>query len=155
MAEDILARNIAWIASADSKAAAVFGFDAAMLGVLAALTPSAERWTVPTALAAGFSALTLIASLACLGMSTFPRLTGPKGSIIFFGTACALRPKEFSDRVKKGITDELVDDVAEQAYRNAEIATGKFQCLKYAQILLFVSVIPWLLAVYLLYLHRR
>jgi hypothetical protein len=154
VADRLLARNLAWIAAADGKVPAVFGIDAAMLGVLSALLPAATHWTVIAAIAAGIAATLLILSIILLAQATFPRLTGPKGSLIFFGTAVAMSDAEFVVRVREGITENLIIDTAKQAHRNAEIAMDKYRHIKHAQLALFVGTAPWLLAIGLLYLAR-
>lgn len=155
MAERILARNLVWISAADSKATLIFTIDAAMLAVVAALVPGATTWRVIPAVVASLASLAIMGSVGCLAAALFPRLDGPKNSIVFFGTAINLGETEFITRIREGITEKLVTDVATQAYRNAEIAAAKFRHVKHAQVLLFGAAIPWLVAVALLYAARK
>lgn len=153
--ESLLARNLGWIAAADAKASTIFGIDAAMLGVLAALTPTVSGdWQILPAIASFIAAVALLASVTYLALATFPRLDGPKNSIVFFGTAVSLTSQEFTRRVQQGITDELVQDVAAQAFRNAEIARVKYHHLKSSQMLMFLGAALWLGAISLLYYAR-
>lgn len=155
VAERLLARNLAWIAAADAKVPPIFAIDSAMLGVLAALIPAREGWSISAAIATFVAFLFLCPSIVSLALATFPRLTGPKGSLVFFGTATMLESREFVQKVREGVTPTLVEDVARQAYRNAEIAGEKYKHVKRAQLLMFGGAIPWLVAVALLYLTRK
>lgn len=154
LAERILARNLAWVAAADSKVQAVFGIDAAMLGILATLTPLPQQWSVACGCTAVVAGLLLLASVACLGLATFPRLEGPNDSIVYFGTASNIGSKNFIERVQTGFTMAFALDVATQAHRNAQIASVKYRFVKGALVLVFCALPPWLLSVWLLYSAR-
>jgi pycsar effector protein len=151
VAERALTRNIAWVAAADAKVPPIFAIDAAMLAVMAAMLPPSSAWYVPTAIAAAITVVLLLVSIGCLALASFPRLSGPKDSIIFFGTAINRDEKSYVDRLREGISEALVLDVSRQAYRNAEIAAEKYRVMKWAQVTMFCAAIPWLVAITLLY----
>ena len=146
-----LSLNLAWIGAADAKVAPLLAIATAMLGVLAALAPKSSGWlTIPAIIAAIASGL-LIVSLGCLVTAVFPRLTGPKGSVIFFGGIASFDQNKYLARVQSITADDLLEDSASQVHRNAQIAQSKFVCVKWAFILLFVAIPFWLVAVGLLY----
>jgi hypothetical protein len=89
----------------------------------------------------------LVMSLVFLGLVAFPRLTGPKESIVFFGTAAQMLEERYVERlVKSPSNQELLEDTARQAFRNAEIAAAKYLSLRRAMMALFASVPFWLFA---------
>jgi hypothetical protein len=154
LVDRLLARNLAWVAAADAKVPAVFAIDAAMLGTLVALLPSSGRWQVWTAIVSAFAGSGLLASVVCLALVSFPRLKGPKGSLVYFGGAITMSENDYLEAVCDGPTAEIVTDLARQAYRNAEIAAAKYSHVRTGMLLLFGSMLPWLVSVALLYGNR-
>lgn len=149
--DSILSRNLEWVAAADSKIAPLLAIDTALLGVLAALVPKSSDWLALPAIAASLCAILLIASLVCLVVANFPRLSGPKGSLIFFGGIAEYDRDTYCKKVSSGFTTELLQDYAYQCHRNAEIAKSKFHLVKWASILLFSSLPFFFVAISLLY----
>lgn len=146
-----LARNLNWIAAADTKIPAVFAIDTAMLGVLAVLIPPARNWSTVAAIISFLAAGAIISSIICLAVASFPRLYGPKGSIVYFGGIVTRKEEDYINSVSRGVTEELIEDIARQAYRNAEIAAAKYSAVRWATVLLFTSIPFWLIAVAVLY----
>lgn len=150
--EKNLARQLAWIAVADSKISFVFAIDMALLGVLAALSPKqAADWTVATAVFGALAAVACGASLALLSVASFPRTRGPKGSLLFFGGISKRDSSQFKESACELTTEAYLDDLCAQCHRNAEIAESKFAWVQRALLALYLSIAPWAVAVYLLY----
>lgn len=147
----ILTRNLAWIATADAKIAPILAINTAMLGVIAALAPSSSAWTISSAIFSAIAGLLLLGSIICLVTASFPRLQGPKGSLIYFGGIAERDADTFVAELSKGITEEILRDFALQCHRNAQIAHSKYAYIKWAMILLYSSVPPFLIDVFLLY----
>lgn len=155
VADKALTRNLGWIRAADAKVPSIFAISTAMLGVLAALLPPVHsQWTVVVAIISFLAAAALIVSIVCLACASFPRLKGPKGSIVYFGGAITRAESDYIKCLSAGVTVELIEDIARQAYRNAEIAAEKFKAVKWAMILLFASIPLWLVSVAMLYSIR-
>jgi len=146
-----LERQLHWIGAADGKATTIFAIDTAMLAVLAALTPQKDAWTVFPAIVATIAAVLLLTSIGGLAAATFPRVAGPKGSLLFFGGICEYDEEDFVKRLTHPDLSEMTRDYARQVYRNAQIAKTKYWCIKIAMIAIFIAVLPWLLAIYALY----
>jgi len=151
VADKMLSRQLQWIAAADGKVTPVFAIDAAMLGVLAALVPPIGQWSISAAITASLAGVPLVGSIACLALAAFPRLSGPKGSLTFFGGITTLSEGDYLKRMSSGVNQDLIEDIYRQVYRNAEIAAGKYSFIKWAMILMFGSVPFWLIAVWLMY----
>lgn len=149
-----LARQLAWIAAADNKIAPVFAIDTAMLGLLAGLLPGASNITTAIAVVCAIAALMLVASVVFLAHAAFPRLDGPKESMVFFGGIAKQSESGFIERAMRGPTPEYLSDLARQIYRNSEIATIKFSSVRTSMILMFATVPFWVVSVFLMYLAR-
>ncbi|MEQ1856245.1 MAG: Pycsar system effector family protein [Longimicrobiales bacterium] len=150
----ILGRNLDWVAAADGKVAPILAMDTAMLGVMAALVPSASSWRAVPAIMAGMASICLLVSLICLGAATFPRLHGPKESLVFFGGITTVERSKYVERLLAVPPQEIHEDFAEQVHRNAEIAATKFGFVRTAMVFLFAAIPFWLVAIGLLYAGR-
>ncbi|MGH7381286.1 MAG: Pycsar system effector family protein [Candidatus Methylomirabilales bacterium] len=149
-----LSRLLGWIVAAESRLSTVLAIDTAMLGVLAAMTPSPAAWNVAPAIFASLSALLLGASLLFLSFASFPRTSGPGGSLVYFGGIATHEPDQYQRLVSEMTANQYIQDLAHQCHRNAEIADKKFKWIKWAMASLLLSLIPWALSVYLLYTVR-
>jgi len=148
---DLLSKQLSWISAADNKVAPIFAINTAMLGVLAALIPSIANWTIFSKIITALSAIPLIASIIFLALTTFPRLSGPKGSYIYFGSIISKSEETYVNDMMNIGDDVFLKDILTQTYRNAEIAHSKFNHIKKALALTFISLPVWLLVVWLLY----
>ena len=150
--EASLARQLGWIAAADSKASFVFAIDTAMLGVLAAVSPkTGSAWAVAPAIFAAFAVAFGLATLSFLCFASFPRTKGPKYSLIYFGGIAQRDAEQFRDAVSELSFESYTQDLSAQCHRNAEIASRKFTWVQRALVSLYLSVLPWGTAILLLY----
>ncbi|GAI59276.1 unnamed protein product [marine sediment metagenome] len=150
-AEKTLSLQLDWVRTADAKMPPIFAINLAMLGVIVALIKAHSTWTICQGIFSALCLLPLLLSIAFLSLSMFPRLSGPKGSNIFFGGITKKSEDKFIEEVRTISDDAYEEDVLAQAYRNAEIAEEKFKFTKYAFISSFVSVPFWLATIYLIY----
>jgi hypothetical protein len=146
-----LDRMLYWIAAADNKVAPVLAIDTAMLGVLAAIAPKPGAWTLLSGTATAITMMLLFTSLGLLFFASFPRTVGPKGSLVFFGGITERDQESFVTEMSNLPASRYRDDLAIQCYRNAEIAGQKYRFVRLAMTALFLAIIPWILAVYLVY----
>jgi hypothetical protein len=149
-----LDRNLAWIGAADAKTAVVFGLDTAMIGLIAAAAPAYGKWTSVGVWFAATAAALLIASLASLFAAVFPRTKGPRLSLIFFGGIADRSVDEYRDDVTAFDEEAYVEDLIQQTHVNASIASAKYRWVKWASKLLYLSTLPWLVALYILFRDR-
>jgi hypothetical protein len=148
--ESTLERQLAWIVAADAKTAFIFAVATAMLGLLASAAPAYGKWTPLGVTCAATAAALLLASLASVVAAVFPRTTGPKLSVIFFGAISSRAVDQYRTEIQ-GLTEEAYEeDLIQQCHINAVIAGVKFRWVKYGSVLLFIGVIPWLSAAYVL-----
>lgn len=150
IADKLLSLQLKWIAAADAKVPQVFAIDVAMLGVLVALAPAPSKWNWGLGFFAGTAFFSLGCSVFFLALATFPRLTGPPGSLHYFGGITALREVEYIDKMRSSTPDLLTEDMYRQVYRNAQIAGEKFYFVWWAMVCAFGSLPFWLIALWLI-----
>ena len=122
-----------------------------MLGALAVLTPTLSEWTVGPAIATSLASLLLLASLGCAAIGTFPRTSGPKASLIYFGGITARDLSQYEAAMLSVSDDDYFVDLVRQSHRNAQIAQKKYMWIRVSMACLFVSTVPWGLSLFLLY----
>lgn len=147
----ILAKNLAWISSADTKGTLLFAIDSAMLAVMAALVPPANLWNICSATFGILALIALGTSLIFIVIAAFPRLNGPRNSLIYFGGIASHDENQYVEKIMNGVTEELLSDLARQCHRNAEIAKTKYEMIKRAVIGTFLALPVWLVSVWLMY----
>lgn len=151
--ESNLARQLAWINAADSKISFVFAIDTAMLGLLAAISPAkVGDWTVVPAVLAAVAAVLVLISLILLSLASFPRTKGPKSSVVYFGSISQMDVDQFKESVFEMSIESYVDDLCAQCHRNAKISQRKYSWVQRASVALYLSVVPWSLSIYMLYM---
>ena len=146
-AETNLARIHTQITTADGKGSIVFALCTAMLGVLAALVSSVTPCRGLGLWASAVSAVALFLALLAVAASAFPRTRAGRPSLSYFGSISTMTTDEFLRACDAVDETQFRADLLIQCHRNAEIATAKFQWLRRAMIFLFVSAVPWLVAV--------
>lgn len=149
--EKALDLQLRWIAAADSRISLLLPLGTAMLTVLAALSPEASDWTVFPGIVATISVILLLGALMCAAVASFPRTEGPKSSLLFFGGIVTKTADKYLKSIAELSTDDIIDDLAHQCHRNAQIAHHKFFWVKAGMISLLSSIAPWLLTIYSLY----
>ena len=146
-----LSLQLDWIKSADAKVPPLFAINAAMLGVIATLLPDINNWDIQAAIFTLLSIVPLVASVICLALTAFPRLSGPVGSVVFFAGITARTEDDFISEVTNMPDETLVNDMLQQVYRNAEIAKSKYTFIKKSMVLSFSSLPLWFISVWYLY----
>ena len=149
--EKNLARNLAWITAADSRVSPLFAINTAMLGVVAALLPKPALWEKLPLVTAVLTVICLGVSLVCIFLTTIPRTTGPKSSLLFFGGIAQKDAQQYLQAIQAHKDDDYVQDLAFQVHRNAEIAAAKFKWIGCAMRWTLIGVLPWLFTIFLLY----
>ena len=150
--EATLTRQLSWIQSADSKAAFTFAFNTAMLGMLAAVAPkSIAVWTITASIWTAIALLFFLGSLISLTVVSYPRTDGPRGSLIFSLGIAQRSIEQYRQAIQNLTIENYIEDLAAQCHRNAEIANTKYSWVRRALISLYLSVLPWTLAIWQLY----
>lgn len=150
-AEDELSRILEWIRSADSRLRFVLPLAIAMLGVISALIPPPSSWTLLGGISASFAVFFLGLSIVFCAFSSFPRTSGPLGSLIYFGGITTRDLAQFERDFRNMSDDEYLTDLLSQCHRNAQIAKAKYAWLQRSIACLFFSLAPWVAGLYELY----
>ncbi len=154
--ETNLSRQLQWISWSDTKTAFTFSLTAAMVGLLAAVSPKhIDLWSTSQAVSASFTVAGAAAALIFLSLATFPRTDGPKGSLVYCGGISHRELAQFVDEIFAISNDSYAKDLAAQCHRNAIIACEKFKWVKRAMIALYLAIGPWAVAIWLLYSGLR
>ena len=141
--EKILDRQLEWIRASDAKMPPLAILNAAMLAALVALAPPIECWTLLWAVFGGIYICALACVLLSLIYSIFPRMGGAKRSVIYFGSIGRMSARSYRRTVRRISDEDYFSDLAEQCYRNAEIARKKFFRVQVATIAVIISIAPW------------
>lgn len=149
--EKTLERLLEWIRAADSKISPILAICTSMLAVVAALLPKISCWSIIPIIVGILTILPLIGSLFFLFFAAFPRTEGPKGSLCYFEGIRTYNSNTYLNAIIQMTKEQYSADLASQCHRNAEIASIKYQHIKIALLLLFFSVIPWILFIFILY----
>lgn len=152
--EKELDRLLQWVRAAESRLALVLPLATAMLGALAVSIPDALNWTVLSGIAASFSVFFLALSILFSALATFPRTTGPKGSLVYFGGIEAMEPDQFKKAVSSLTDDRYIDDLSSQCHRNAQVAAKKYAWIQRAMACLFLASAPWAITLLSLYIEK-
>lgn len=152
--EKELDRLLQWVRAAESRLALVLPLATAMLGALAVSIPDAFDWTVLSGIAASFSVFFLALSIVFSALATFPRTTGPKGSLIYFGGIDAVELDQFKKAVSSLTDDEYMNDLSVQCHRNAQIAAKKYMWVQRSMGCLFLAAGPWAMTLLSLYIEK-
>ncbi len=116
--ETELARLLDWVRAAESRLSMVLPLSTAMLGALAVLAPVASKWTIVAGIAAAFAAFFMVLSIVFAAIASFPRTTGPKGSLIHFGGIVTRDLAEYESQIKSLTSESYLDDLIRQCHRN-------------------------------------
>ena len=149
--KEILLLQLNWIKTADNKIPPLFAINTAMLGVVATLIPDINNWDVSSAIFTSMSLVPLVGSIVCLALAAFPRLNGPKNSIVFFSGITSRTEDVFIAAISDMTVETLNRDMLQQIYRNAEIAGSKYTYIKKSMLLSFASIPLWFTSIWYLY----
>lgn len=152
--EACLARHLAWIGAADAKAGFIFAASTAMLGLLAAAAPKYGSWSALGVALAILSVSFLMISLVGVSAAVFPRSSGPKLSVIFFGGVAGRPIDEYRKDLIALDEEAYLEDLIEQCHINAEIASTKYAWVKRSSVALYVALPLWVAAAYILFRDR-
>lgn len=149
-----LARLLEWIRVGETRLALVLPLSTAMLGALAVLAPTASKWTVVSGIAASFAMFFLVLSIIFSACASFPRTTGPKGSLIYFGEISNRNLEQYKNAVNSMTAESYLEDLICQCHRNAQIAERKYTWVQRSMTCLFLAALPWFIALFILYIGR-
>jgi hypothetical protein len=146
-----LARLLDWVRAVDAKVPVLTAISCAIVASVATIAPAADRLTLPTLGVIAAGVVPQFVSLAYCALATFPQTKGPTGSLIFFGGIAERSADQYRKEVDALTSSKHLADLTAQCHRNAEIAAIKYRRLRGATAWLFLGIVPWMLALYILY----
>jgi Family of unknown function (DUF5706) len=145
---------LAFFPRVESKSSVLLAIDTSMLGFLAAKAPPIGEWSLPMDISAGVSFALLAWSIAMLYHGAFPRLEGGQGSLIYFREIAGRTEHRFVEEFRGQSDEQYTNDLLGQTWRNSQILTTKYDCLKQAFTSMALSILPWLVAIALFVTHH-
>lgn len=127
----------------ESRLALMLGVDLSMLAFLASHAPPASELGARYYLAL-VPVFFIAGSLVHVWLGFFPKLDGPKQSLVYFGTLSARPESEYIAAFRALSDDEYISDLLSQTWHNARILTEKFVHLKLAFRWMLFAILPWL-----------
>lgn len=143
VAERQLDRVLGFFPRIDTKASALFAISSAELAVAAVnmQLDDFKSWYIAIP-ASGFFLLVAVV-FVLLYKCAYPHLDGGTNSLIYFREIAKLTEADYVRRYTSYVHSERLNDLSGQIWRNAQIASLKFQYLKWGTIALMLSLIPW------------
>jgi uncharacterized membrane protein len=148
IAKDNLSRVLGFFPRVDAVASIVLAIDISALALLASNAPplnALDGWSVFALLAVVLIGL----SLYHLYKGAFPRLDGGPLSLIYFREIANRKEEEFTKAFMEQSEEFYLNDLLSQVWRNSEILTQKFTHLNSAFTFLALSIIPWLVSLFI------
>jgi hypothetical protein len=145
-AQWVFERQLGWIAAADVKVGVVVTIDLALFGGLTAAFSSAASKPLAGEVFAAIAGLGLVVAVIWAAAATFPRLNGPKRSLVFFGRIAEKSEDDYADAFMAASQIDLIKDWSRQIHANARIANAKHGCVRRAMIWSFGASFFWLIA---------
>jgi hypothetical protein len=142
-ARDQLNLILSFFPRVDAKLSTVLALDTGMLAALSASLPEFGKMTVWLAVAPALASGLLIASYVYLYRGGFPDVKGGHSSVIYFKEIAKRTEAAFIAEYCRQTLESLRQDVLGQVWRNSEILTEKFRCLKLAFICMAIGALPW------------
>jgi hypothetical protein len=144
VAERQLDRIQSFFPRIDTRASALFAIAVGELAIAAVNVQFDDFKLWYVAVPAALFALLIIAAFVFLYLCAYPSLKGGTNSLIYFREIAKLTEAEYVRRYTSYVHTDRLNDLSGQIWRNAQIASLKYEHLKSATVLLIASIIPWI-----------
>lgn len=142
----LLERQLAWISSADTKAAGLAAAYVAVAAVAATLLGESQP------LMAEIMLLALAATLSIVGMVFalivfMPHVEAPHKSLIYFGGIASTEVDRFLPAMSELTEEQVLADLLRQVHVNAMIATAKHNSVQTSVRIGAIAILLWLVVI--------
>ena len=79
----------------------------------------------------------------------FPNLAGGEGSLVYFREIAKRTEHKFIEEFSAQSEKHHANDLLGQVWRNSQILSIKFDCLKLAFAFMALAIVPWLVSIFL------
>lgn len=149
--EKSLERMLAWVQASESRLGIIVPTATSMLGVMSGLAGFARSFNWLLYFALILSVIFLILSLVFAFFAVYPRVNGPKDSLIFFGKVKMLSVEDFRLKMDSASESSYAEDLLRQIHVNAQIADEKYSWIRRSMSCLMFAAVPWMVVVYLIF----
>lgn len=146
---------LSFFSRVDAKLSTVLAINTGMLGALGAMVPPIQTASWPMAIAPALTAILLGLSYFFLYRGGFPVTKGGYASLIYFKNIAERNEASFITAYTNLSTEELRSDILAQVWRNSEILSAKFKCLRSAFVAMALGVLPWMISLCVFALHKK
>jgi hypothetical protein len=153
-ARDQLTLVLSFFPRVDGKLSTLLAVDTGMLAALSASVPSLLKVSAWMALGPVITTVLIVASYIYLYKGAFPYVKGGQGSVIYIAEIAKRTEAGFIEEYCKRTPEALRRDILAQIWRNSEILTAKYRCLKVSFVCTALSAIPWAVSLAALALVR-
>jgi hypothetical protein len=153
-ARDQLGLVLSFFSRVDAKLSTILAVDSGMIAALSASVPPLAQVSAWMAIAPAIATALMVASYIYLYKGGFPDVRGGHQSCVYFKEIANRTEAKFIDDYSRQTPDSLRLDVLGQVWRNSEILTEKYRCLRIAFICMAVGAIPWALSLALFALSK-
>jgi hypothetical protein len=145
-AREHLALVLSFFPRVESQINVLVTLEVVMVGYLVSRLPKPDAWadlTLPALLLLAITGAAFLASLLMLYFASFPNLKGGENSMIYFRAIAGRSELSFSESYAHLEADDLLPDLSEQIWRNAQILTLKYARLKHGFICFGGAAVAW------------
>ncbi len=139
--QEQLSRTLSFFPRAETKASIILGINTGLLALVASKFEALwcfEYWMLVIFIPLILNSL----SIFFLYKSSSPQLDGGDHSLVYFRGISTLKEKDYIQKFSKQSTNDHINDMLAQIWRNSEILKVKYDYLRYSYILLLVSIVP-------------
>lgn len=134
-----LERHLTWIRQADTKAQMLVAINLVLVGCVLGQMPSRAEFSLTSAVVVVIGVILPTWSLFKCFVSMSPHVKGAADSIIFFGNVGRLDLDTYRQAVISRTQEDYIDDLIVQTHINAKIAAAKYNRIKAAAYVTFLS----------------
>jgi len=142
--KDELQLVLSFFPRVESKSSVILAIDTGMIGFLAANAPPFRAFSIWMLLSSGVTILLLAPSVAMLYRGSFPNLSGGQSSLVFFREVAKRTEHRFVEEFSAQSEKHYANDLLSQAWRNSQILSIKFDCLRWAFTFMALAILPWI-----------
>jgi hypothetical protein len=133
----------------DAKFSVILAINTGMLAFLATSAPPIGAFSRWMEVFGGITIVLVVVSFLLLYAGSFPNLKGGEASLIYFREIAKHREQKFVQEFSKQSERQYADDLLCQVWRNSQILTMKFDCLKRAFIFMALAIPAWIVTLFL------
>jgi hypothetical protein len=128
----------------ESKSSVVLAIDTGMAAFLASNAPPLAIFSLWMWMTSGLTLVLLGTSVVVLYRGSFPNLAGGESSLIYFREIAKRTEHRFVEEFSAQSEKHYASDLLGQVWRNSQILSIKFDCLKRAFIFMALAIVPWI-----------